>query len=115
MAITILKTCVPKQTPTVIKYRDYRQFNGQYFAQDLQNEIRSITDDTCYANFEFTFKTILNKHAPIKTKIVRANNAPYMNKTLSKPIMNRSTPQNVFPEVLIIASDYSTNSNEITV
>ena len=25
MVITILKTCVPKQTPTVIKYRDYRQ------------------------------------------------------------------------------------------
>ena len=26
----------------------------------------------------------LNKHAPIKSKIVRANNAPYMNKMLAK-------------------------------
>ena len=51
----------------MIKYRDYRQFKSQYFARDLQNEIRSITEDTCYNYFEFTFKTILNKHAPIKT------------------------------------------------
>ena len=115
MVITILKTCVPKQTPTVIKYRDYRQFKGQYFAEDLQNEISSITDDTCYDNFEFTFKTILNKHAPIKTKIVRANNAPYMNKTLSKAIMNRSRLQNVFHRSPNNLTDYDTNSNKITV
>ena len=33
----------------------------------------------------------LNKHAPIKSKIVRANNAPYMNKMLAKAVMTRST------------------------
>ena len=33
---------------------------------------------------------LLNDHAWVKTKYVRANNAPFMNKQLSKAIMNRS-------------------------
>ena len=31
-----------------------------------------------------------DKHAPIKKKIVRGNEAPFMTKELSKVIMNRS-------------------------
>ena len=39
---------------------------------------------------------ILNKHAPMKQKIVRGNNAPFMNKTLSKSFMLRSKLKNNF-------------------
>ena len=38
----------------------------------------------------------LNKHAPIKTKMVRANNAPFMNSTLSKAVTKRSRLKNIF-------------------
>ena len=38
----------------------------------------------------------LNKHAPMKEKIVRANNAPFMNKKLSKAFMTRSRLRNRF-------------------
>ena len=38
----------------------------------------------------------LEKHAPMKKKIVRANNAPFMNKVLSKAVMNRSRLRNKF-------------------
>ena len=38
----------------------------------------------------------LNKHAPIKSKIVRATNAPYMNKTLAKAVMTRSKLHNKY-------------------
>ena len=31
-----------------------------------------------------------NKQAPMKDKYVRANNAPFMNKILSKAFMNRT-------------------------
>ena len=37
---------------------------------------------------------VLNKHAPIKKKIVRGNEAPCMTKELSKAIMNRSKLKN---------------------
>ena len=36
----------------------------------------------------------LNEHAPIKEKYVRANNPPFMNKTLSKAVMTRSRLRN---------------------
>ena len=36
----------------------------------------------------------LNKHAPTKKKLIRANNSLFMNKTLSKAIMNRSRFKN---------------------
>ena len=37
---------------------------------------------------------ILNKHAPMKQKLVRGNNSPFMNKTLSKSFMLRSKLKN---------------------
>ena len=48
-----------------------------------------------YEDFQQIFMDIVNKHAPIKTKVVRANNAPFMNKLLSKEFMKRSKLKNV--------------------
>ena len=43
-----------------------------------------------YKSFSDTFKAIVNKHAPLKKKIVRGKNAPFMTKELRKAITNRS-------------------------
>ena len=43
-----------------------------------------------YKSFSNTFKATVNKHAPLKEKIVRGNNVPFMTKELRKAIMNRS-------------------------
>ena len=40
--------------------------------------------------FSETFQNIVNKHAPLKEKMIRGNNAPFMTKELRKAIMNRS-------------------------
>ena len=40
--------------------------------------------------------SILNKHAPMKERLVRANNSPFMNKKLTKAIMTRSRLKNKF-------------------
>ena len=37
---------------------------------------------------------ILNNYAPIKQKVIRGNNAPFMNKTLSQEFMHRSKLKN---------------------
>ena len=52
--------------------------------------------DADYHIFETTIKETLNKHAPIKQKMMRANNAPFMNKELCKAIMYRSRFRNKF-------------------
>ena len=77
----MLKIVVPKHIPSLIKYRDYKNFNSQVFRDELKYNLSAMVDKTCYDTFETTFKDILEKHAPIKAKIVRANNAPFMNKS----------------------------------
>ena len=42
------------------------------------------------------FVELLNNHAPMKEKYVRANNAPFMNKVLSKAVMTRSRLRNQY-------------------
>ena len=38
----------------------------------------------------------LNEHAPMKERLIRANNAPFINKTLSKAVMHRSRLRNIY-------------------
>ena len=43
-----------------------------------------------------TFINVLDKHAPMKHKYTRANQAPFMNKFLQKAVMNRSRLKNKY-------------------
>ena len=43
-----------------------------------------------YATFEEMFLKVLDKHAPVKKKVVRANHAKYISKPLRKAIMKIS-------------------------
>ena len=47
-----------------------------------------------YDVFTNIFRMALDKHVPIKKKIVRGNEAPFMTKELSKAIMSRSKLKN---------------------
>ena len=47
-------------------------------------------DKNVYENFLNIFKAVVTKHAPMKSKILRGNNAPFMTKELRKAVMNRS-------------------------
>ena len=44
--------------------------------------------------FTNILRMVLYKHAPIKKKLLRGNEAPFMTKELSKAIMNRSKLKN---------------------
>ena len=46
--------------------------------------------------FHLAFKTALDRFAPLKQKVLRNNNQPFMTKTLRKAIMNRSKSKNKF-------------------
>ena len=97
MTITVLKSFFHKQEPVTINYRDYKSFNKNNFQSELMNKLNEgHTYDTNYEIFETIFMDLLNKHAPMKVKYVRANNAPFMNKVLSKAIMTRSRLRNKF-------------------
>ena len=78
-----------KSKPKEIVCTNYRKFNENNFNQDLHNQLSSEQPKD-YASFEKLFLPILEEHAPLKKKLLRANHAPYVTKTLRKAFMRRS-------------------------
>ena len=95
MTVTVLKSFFQKQSPVCIKYRDYKCMDKDLFHIVLNQKLNCTeSSKMTYEDFETIFIEELNKHAPMKEKYVRANNAPFMTKTLSKAIMTRSRLRN---------------------
>ena len=94
MAVTVFKTKFEKQKPKEVTYRDFKNFDNDAFRTDLKSAF--LSECETYQQFENTFLSTLNLHAPFKKKYIRANHAPYMTKTLRKAIMRRSQLQTKF-------------------
>lgn len=94
MIVTFLRAHFKKLPPKQITYRDYKKFNEHKFLHELDQEMIKgefyKNETNIYEDFSSVFKRVADKHAPLKKKTVRGNNAPFMNKELSKAIMNRS-------------------------
>ena len=90
-----LKSHILKSPSKVKHFRNYKSFNENTFNEDLKSRIDS-TEKLQYPLFESIFNDVLNTHAPIKTKTVRANNHQFINKALRKAIMTRSRLKNIY-------------------
>ena len=90
-----MKTTFPKAKPKVLFYRDEKNFVEEDFELELNFWLqkRKVVD---YDTFHKIFIDVLNKHAPCKQKIFRANHKPYMTKILRKAIMKRSALENKY-------------------
>ena len=85
-----------KAKPGVITYRNYKHFNRVSFRKDLKNELYSHAYNiNKYKQFESVFLNVLERHAPLKKKTVRSNEAP-LSKALRKAISMRSRLENIF-------------------
>ena len=92
-----MKTTYKKSQPKIINYRSYQYFNNESFREELiQIEANGNNCDESFKNLTSSCNVILNKHAPQKKKYVRGNQSPFMNKTLSKEIMQKSKLRNLF-------------------
>ena len=95
LTITVLKIAFKKYPPKIITYRKYKHFSKTRF----RNELDIVLSDpslTFESNDVFvnTFMGVFNKHAPIKSKAIRANDNLFMTKGLRKAIMIRSKLRN---------------------
>ena len=88
MVVTVLKNSFQRSSPKEIVYRDYKNFDRNVFRRELEKRLNAQINE--YNHFEQIFLEVLNTHAPIKKKTLRANHVPYMTKTLRKAIMKRS-------------------------
>ena len=95
MCITVSRTHLPKMKHNIVTYRSYKHFKLYNFRNELGVAL-SKHNDVCYEDFENIFLKLLNKHAPMKRKIIRANEAPFMNKDIKKSIMNRTRLRNKY-------------------
>ena len=97
LTTTVLKQYFPKPKPKIVNYRDYRNFRNDEFRAELDNEIlKHDINNIEYQHFLNIFIEILNKHAPMKIKYLRANQGKFMTKSLHKAIMKRSRLRNKF-------------------
>ena len=98
----VLKCHFVRLQPATIHYRDYKYFDPEAFINDIKDAnldaIVSLSDDpnSVYSDFCAHFKSILDLHAPLKSKTLQGNQAPFMSKGLSKAIMTRSRLKNKF-------------------
>ena len=80
-----MKRYFKKRDPITIIYRDFRSFDGNKFREELKEELirtQILTID----DFIAIFKQVLDRHAPSKKKVIRGNQAPFMNKDLIKSL-----------------------------
>ena len=90
MAVGVLKSHSPNMKPKEITYRCYKHFVENDFKAELKTKLNLERQTYTYENFEHIFLAVLDKHAPMKKSVVRANSAPYISKKLRKAIMDRS-------------------------
>ena len=106
LTITVLKRYFKKKDPITINYRDLRSFDALKFRKDIQNQLEQI-GELSIDDFKHVFTSTWNNHVPFKKKVVRANNAPFMNRTLSKAFMHRSKLKNKYHKSPTVANKKS--------
>ena len=87
----LLKTKFEKFEPKKSINRYIKQYGGDQFKLDIFNSISAIRTHEAFAN---NFASILDKHAPKKTNILRGNQKTRFNKNLRNQIMIRSRLKN---------------------
>ena len=91
MTVTVLKNNFCKPKPKTVSYRCYKTFNCNLFRKELKEALTCVSN---YLEFQTIYLKVLDIHAPMKMKSVRANQVPYMTKPLRKAIMIRSSLKN---------------------
>ena len=97
MVVSIIKTSFRKLKPKIINYRKYKNFSND-ISRDTHleelSQVRINNLDEGFSNFLRICQNTLNRFAHRGKKHIRGNNAPFMNKILSKEIMKRSNLRN---------------------
>ena len=85
LVLTVLKTTFSKNKPKDFFYQDYKKFNFFDFNDELKTIFSRNTVGSWY-QFDQIFLKVLDKHAPMKRKLLRANHSSYISKPLRKKL-----------------------------
>ena len=94
---TGIKTSIQRLPPKIRHYRDYSNYDNNIFRDSLFSELSKLNIEVTYIN---KFVTVcldkLINDAVSKKKYISGNHLPFMNKKLSKEIMNGTRLWNKF-------------------
>ena len=92
LVMTVMKSHLPRLKPKVINYRSYKKFDEKKFLSDVKLAKFDVGKDPkqAYDNLVCIFRKLVDKHAPLKTKVLRGNSAPFMTRELKKGIYTRT-------------------------
>ena len=93
MTLTVLKSSFAKQKPRILNYRNYKFFNNTLFRDQVLNKLIDSNlqiSDKGFKHLKETGLSVLNTLAPLKSRFIRANQAPFINKEIQRAIMVRS-------------------------
>ena len=95
------KRFAPSQQPRQISYRSYKNFNDEAFISDIIHapfQVCDIFDDVEDMSWYTSslLGGIIDAHAPMRTKTIKAQSVPYMNSQLRKALYARNVARNKF-------------------
>ena len=96
MTVTVLRSHLNKLGPKIIHYRDYKNFSNDAFRSELAIENGNLQNFNELDSLLAKCKNVLNRTTPLKQKHVRANNSPFINKTILQAIIKRTRFKNKF-------------------
>ena len=83
----VMKLFYKKEKPNIVTYQNYKYFSNEAFMFDVENSIIQLTsenNDLGFDRFKAAFDEVIQRHAPIKKRHVRANQAPFINRKRKK-------------------------------
>ena len=96
---TFMKSYISRLRPKNVHYRSYKNFDEEKFLSDVKEadfSFKASNPDENYLVLTNVFSNIVNKHAPLQKKILRGNDAPFMNKELRKAVYTKSRLRNKY-------------------
>ena len=95
---TFFKSHFTRLRSKVITYRNYKKFDENVFRNDLQKldiKLDEENSESSYSLLSNKFLEVVNKHAPLRKKILRGSHSPFATtKELQKAIYTRSKLKN---------------------
>ena len=92
-----MKTSFRKKPAKIIQYRDYKNYTPFNFQNEVNFRLAGIDlSKISNDNYVSLLMEVLNIHAPLKSKYLRANDQPFTTKDLRKEHMKRSRLKNIY-------------------
>ena len=97
MTVTVLKSYLEKKQPKIISYRDFGKFSNNDFRTQILRDFSTLHLSNESPSLDLYVDICiraLDVYAPKKKKYLRANSSPFMNKVISKAVMDRTRLRN---------------------